>query len=47
MDTPKLYILPKLAYDYNALAPIISVQKAIFADGGQRRGLGLGSTHVL
>jgi Fe-Mn family superoxide dismutase len=24
MDTPKLYILPKLAYDYNALAPIIS-----------------------
>lgn len=24
MDTPKLYSLPKLEYDYNALAPIIS-----------------------
>ena len=24
MDTPKLYTLPKLAYDYPALAPIIS-----------------------
>jgi Fe-Mn family superoxide dismutase len=24
MDTPKFYNLPKLAYDYNALAPIIS-----------------------
>ncbi|HWS01772.1 MAG TPA: superoxide dismutase, partial [Gammaproteobacteria bacterium] len=24
MDTPKLYMLPKLEYDYNALAPIIS-----------------------
>ncbi|MBF0100312.1 MAG: superoxide dismutase [Desulfobacterales bacterium] len=24
MDTPKLYLLPKLAYDYNALAPVIS-----------------------
>ena len=24
MDTPKLYVVPKLAYDYKALAPIIS-----------------------
>lgn len=24
MDTPKLYSLPKLEYDYHALAPIIS-----------------------
>ena len=24
MDTPKFYNLPKLAYGYNALAPIIS-----------------------
>ena len=24
MDTPKLYSLPKLEYDYNALAPVIS-----------------------
>jgi Fe-Mn family superoxide dismutase len=24
MDTPKLYSLPKLSYDYNALAPVIS-----------------------
>jgi Fe-Mn family superoxide dismutase len=24
MDAPKLYSLPKLEYDYNALAPIIS-----------------------
>ena len=24
MDATKLYVLPKLSYDYNALAPIIS-----------------------
>ena len=24
MDTPKLYTLPKLGYEYNALAPVIS-----------------------